>query len=291
MTELPVAHGEGDSLEWPPAPLDLRTPAPARMYDYYLGGKDNFQVDRDAAEQVIRIYRDMPLMARENRRFLRRAVSYLVSTAGIRQFLDLGAGLPTQGNVHEIAHSIDRDVRVLYVDNDPMVVVHGRALLASEDTVTVAKGDLRNPEEILDTARDFLDLDQPVAVLMSAILHYLPDEADPWAIVARFREAIAPGSYLAVSHITADHNPEAAKAAEGVYRYTTAPMTFRSYDQVVRFFDGFELIEPGVTVKSLWHPHLPEGPPVGTAAELWGYSGIPRGVRDQWGYAGVGFKK
>jgi hypothetical protein len=289
MADHPLAHSVV-SEQWTPTPLEVRTPSVARMYDYYLGGKDNFPIDREAAEKFIAIYPDMPLMARENRRFLRRAVSYLTGNAGMRQFLDLGAGLPTRGNVHEVAHSIAPESRVMYVDNDPMVAVHGRALLATKGTVTMLEADLRRPAEILDAARRFLDFDEPVAVLMSAILHYVPDEDDPWGIVARFRDALAPGSHLAVSHITADHHPEAAKAAGRAYDQATATMIFRTHGQVLRFFDGFDLIEPGLTVKSLWRPHLPEGPPE-QVAELWGHLDVPEGVADQWGYAGVGVKK
>jgi hypothetical protein len=289
MTGWPPALG-ARAETWEPTPLQLQTPSVARMYDYYLGGKDNFEVDREAANKVIAIYPDMPLMARENRRFLRRAVAYLAGTAGLRQFLDLGAGLPTRGNVHDVAISIAPESHVMYVDNDPIVVAHGRALLADRDRTTIIQADLRRPDEILKVARTFLDFDEPVALLMSAVMHYIPDRDDPRGIIAHYRDALPAGSHLAISHVTADHHPEAARAAEKVYRYTSAPMFFRSYDEVLRMLDGFELIEPGLTVKSLWRPHLPEDPPEGKA-ELWGYMEIPEGVSQQWGYAAVGIKR
>src|SRR6266498_1582061 len=174
---------------------------PARMYDYYLGGKDNFPADREAADQALAASPAVRDMARQNRAFLQRVVRFLARDAGIRQFIDIGAGLPTQGNVHEIAQAITPDARVVYVDNDPIVVVHSDALLAGHNT-TAIKADLREPNVILEhpEVREVIDLDQPVAVLLVAVLHFLQDADDPVGVVARLRDAMAAGSYLAISH-------------------------------------------------------------------------------------------
>jgi SAM-dependent methyltransferase len=259
-----------------PLGVDLTVPSVARMYDYYLGGKDNFGVDRQAADNVIAALPDMPMMVRENRRYLHRAVRFLAGDAGMRQFLDIGAGLPTQGNVHAVAQSVAPDARVVYVDNDPMVVTHGRALLSDNDRVHVVEADLRDPEKILAMAETFLDLEEPVALLLIAVLHFVPDEQNPWDIVARLRDALPVGSHLAISHVTGDYHGEATAAAGRVYEeQTSARMVFRSYDDVLRFFGDFELLEPGLTTKSLWRP---EG-------------SVPLGANEQWGYAGVAIKR
>jgi S-adenosyl methyltransferase len=258
-----------------PPGVDVTVPSIARMYDYYLGGKDNFAVDRTAAEKVIAALPDMPFMAQENRKLLRRVVRFLAADAGIRQFLDLGAGLPTQGNVHAIAQQAAPDARVVYVDNDPMVVTHGCALLRDSDKVDVVQADVRDPEKILQIAGDFLDFDQPVAVLMLAVLHFIPDDDDPGQIVASFRDAVPSGSYVAISHVTGDYHPEATEMAKRVYDNDTySTMRFRSHAEILRFFDGLELLEPGLTTKSLWRPD----------------SLVPPGSEEQWGYGGVGYK-
>jgi O-methyltransferase involved in polyketide biosynthesis len=268
-----MAQGHGA-----PAGVDLSVPSVARMYDYYLGGKDNFGVDRQAADNVIAALPDMPMMVRENRRFLHRAVRFLTGEAGIRQFLDIGAGLPTQGNVHSVAQSVAPDTRVVYVDNDPMVVTHGRALLSDNDRVHVVEADLRDPEKLLAMAGTLLDLDRPVALLLIAVLHFIPDEEHPWDIVARLRDALPVGSHLAISHVTGDYHREGTAAAGRVYEsQTNARMVFRAHDDVLRFFDGFELLEPGLTTKSLWRPNSP--------------ASVPRGADEQWGYAGVAVKR
>jgi hypothetical protein len=261
-----------------PARVDTGVPNIARMYDYYLGGKDNFGVDREAAENVIAALPDMPLMVRENRRFLHRAVRFLAGSAGIRQFLDIGAGLPTQGNVHAVAHSVAPDARVVYVDNDPMVVTHGRALLSDSTKVSVVQADLRDPEKVLEAARGFLDFERPVAVLMLAVLHFIRDVEDPWDILACLRDAMPSGSYLAISHVTGDYHPEATSAARQVYDdQTNATMVFRRHGDVLRFFGGLDLLDPGLTTKSLWRPDSP--------------SEVPNGAEEQWGYAGVAIKR
>jgi hypothetical protein len=201
----------------------------------------------------------------DNRAFLRRAVRYLTREAGIRQFIDLGSGLPTQGNVHEIAQAVAPDARVVYVDNDAMVVTHSRALLAGNNTVAI-KADLREPDGILEhpEVRELIDFSQPVALLLMAILHFIPDDEDPFGIVARFRDALPAGSYLALSHGTrdiparTDMSPEAmaemGTKVERLYQLTTASLVTRTRAQVERFFDGFDLLDPGLVEIQLWRP-------------------------------------
>ncbi|MFG2007196.1 SAM-dependent methyltransferase [Spirillospora sp. NPDC048911] len=258
--------------------VDLRTPNVARMYDYLLGGKDNYATDRAAVDEVVRHAPDTPFMARENRAFLGRAVRFLAES-GVRQFVDIGSGLPTQGNVHEIAHHIAPDSRVLYVDVDPIVLAHGRAILASTPGVAVIQGDARRVEDILTDpeATALIDFDQPIAVLMLAVLHFIGDDDDPPGIAARLRDAMAPGSYLTVSHVTADFDADRrVREAGAVYEKATSQITLRSRAEVMRMFEGFELVEPGLSTLSLWRP-LPGTTP-------------PPGAETQWCYAGVGRK-
>jgi O-methyltransferase involved in polyketide biosynthesis len=235
--------------------LDANTPNVARIYDYWLGGKDNFAADRLTAEKLSEIVPEARAAARANREFLRRAVRFLAK-AGIRQFIDLGAGLPTQANVHEVAHQIVPGARVVYVDYDQVVVVHGQALLQSDEATAIVEADVREPEKILEhhELRAVIDLDEPVAVLMVGILHFITEDEDPYGIVARFREAMASGSYLAICHVTADPRPQAEAPVTEIYRQTSAPMVPRSHDQVLRLFDGFDLVEPGVVYAPEWRP-------------------------------------
>ena len=228
---------------------------PARIYDYYLGGKNNFPADRALAEQILAIAPESRDNAQVNRAFLRRAVRFLAGEAGIRQFLDIGSGLPTQGNVHEVAQAAAPGASVAYVDNDPVVLTHGRALLTG-DHLAIVRADLRDPEQILEhpEVRKELDFAQPVGLLLVAILHFVGDEDDPAGILARLREALAPGSYLVISHATADFDPERAVEAIKMYKGAKAPLTPRSLAQVERFFEGFELLEPGVVQLPRWRP-------------------------------------
>jgi hypothetical protein len=251
-----------------PAEIDGSIPNGARIYDYMLGGKDNFAADRAAAEQMIAANPAAPLTARANRAFLGRAVRFLAEEAGIRQFLDLGTGLPTQDNVHQAAQQVAPDARVVYVDCDPMVVLQGRALLATTDAVTVIEGDLRRPDEILahsDTRR-LIDFGQPLAVLLVAILHFVPDESDPAGIVARLRDATAPGSYLVVSHTVSESPEEVMAAAQKGFRTAGAPLTPRTRAQVGAFFDGYDMVEPGLVEVSRWRPAAPEAVPPAKSA-------------------------
>jgi SAM-dependent methyltransferase len=261
--------------------IDTTTPNVARVWDYQLGGKDNFAVDRAAADALNKACRavgapDGTVVARENRDFIRRAVSYLAGPAGISRFIDIGAGLPTQGNVHHIAQKVNPDAKVVYVDYDPLVLAHGRALLADNDNTTVIPADLRQPDEILDNPdlRGLIDLTQPVAVLLVAVLHLLPDDEKPAAIVAHIRDALAPGSYLALTHVTGDARPElAAKVADEFARLRiTTPLIPRTRHQIGRFFDGFDLIEPGLVFPAQWDPERLGDDP----GAQWMYAGVGR---------------
>ncbi|NVI89877.1 SAM-dependent methyltransferase [Actinomadura sp. BRA 177] len=224
------------------------------MYDYYLGGKDNYPADREAAQKMMALgpSRDICIA---NRRFLGRAVR-LAAQQGIGQFLDLGTGLPTQDNVHEVAKRVRPDARVAYVDFDPVVLTHARALRTMDDTTAVVQEDVRNPDRILghpDVVR-LIDFSRPVAVLFVAILHCLTDDEDPWSVARAFAERMAPGSLLIVTHLTDDAHPEVGVAAREVYDDANAPLIHRGHAAISRFFDGFELLDPGVTVVNEWRP-------------------------------------
>jgi hypothetical protein len=242
-----------------PAGLDTTVPNVARIYDYLLGGKDNFAADRAAAAQLLAVIPDVAAIAADNRAFLGRAVRYFTSQ-GIRQFLDLGSGLPTSSNVHEAAMRSAPDTRVVYVDYDPVVALHGQALLASADDVAALHADLTEPSSILehpDLLR-VLDLSQPVALICASSLHFVSDEADPWGIVAQYRDRLSSGSYLAITHAPSrvpgeDPEDDEDNAAK-LFRQTSAPLHMRTLAQIQRFFDGFELVAPGVVFMQEWRP-------------------------------------
>jgi SAM-dependent methyltransferase len=237
-----------------PIRIDTGTPSPARVYDYLLGGKDNFAVDREAGDKVIAALPDSYEGVWENRRFLQRAVRYLTEQ-GVRQFVDVGAGLPTQGNVHEIAQQHIPDAHVVYVDNDPIVLAHARALLAADDTTEVIQSDIRDPVAILDhpELRRLIDWDQPVAVLMVAILHFVTDEYDPDALVRTFVKAMAPGSALVLTHLTTDGPTAAAvETTVAAYEQASEPIVFRPRERIEGFFTGLEQVPPGLTRPWEW---------------------------------------
>lgn len=250
-----------DEERFPAWVLEPHVPNVARMYDYYLGGKDNFAADRAAADRVVKAMPNVLAFTRANRRFLSRVVT-LLAGQGIRQFLDIGSGLPTQENVHEIAHRAAADSRVVYVDNDPVVLAHARALLANNPRTAVAQADLREPGNIIQDpdVRGMLDFDQPIALLMLAILHFVPDEADPPGIVATLREALAPGSYIAITHGHGGTvSKEVEKQVRGAYRNTAArDIIPRTPEQVLGYFEGMEVLEPGLVPVEAWRPA--EGP-------------------------------
>ena len=242
--------------------FDPSVPNPARMYDYYLGGKDNFQADREAAEQALSVVPFGRDVARANRQFLARAVTFM-AREGIGQFIDLGTGLPTRPNVHEVARSIQPDARVLYVDNDPMVCSHARALLATNDGVAAIHGDVRTPQAILNdpVTRALIDFTRPVGVLFVAVLHFLTDDDKPWEHVAAFRWRMATGSMLAVSHITSDGTPPGVQATiRDVYAEASAPAVFRTRPEIESFFGGLDLVEPGLVDVGAWRGLRPSPP-------------------------------
>ncbi|WP_243712793.1 SAM-dependent methyltransferase [Actinomadura sp. 6K520] len=237
--------------------IDPETPSVARMYDYYLGGKDNFAADRRAADQVVAAMPNVLEFTRANRRLLSRAVT-MMAGRGVRQFIDIGSGLPTRENVHEVAQRAAPDARVVYVDNDPIVLVHARALLADNPLTAVVQGDLREPESLMNDpeVRARIDFDRPVGLLLLAILHFVPDEDRPAEIVAKLRKPLAPGSFLAISH---GHRGEVGQAVEdqvrSAYGRTGAgDIIPRGIDEVMGFFEGTELVGPGLVQVADWRP-------------------------------------
>jgi S-adenosyl methyltransferase len=255
------------SIDWPSADdMDITMPSPARMYDYYLGGKDNFPADREAAEKALSVVPCGWQVAWANRKFLVRAVRYLARKS-IDQFLDLGTGIPTSPNVHEVARSIIPGAKVAYVDNDPIVIVHDRALLAStNEGITAARGDVRYPLNILSnhTVRQVVDFNRPVGVLFVAVLHFMTNNENPYESVAAFRDRVPVGSYVVISHITSDGTePDVVATIEEIYAQASAPAVFRSKAEIGRLFDGFELVKPGLVEVSGWRGNnrKPANPP------------------------------
>ena len=242
----------------PQVDLRIDLPHPARVYDFLLGGKDNFAADRAVAEASIKANPEVRASAVENRSFLARAIRYLAGEAGIRQFLDIGAGLPTSPNVHEVAQAIAPESRVIYVDHDPIVLTHGRALLTSkpEGKTVYLDADLRDLDTILlsQAVREVLDLSQPVGLLLLAVMHFIPDSDEPYALVRRLVDWLPSGSYLVLSHLTPDFDPETWTTIPAVLAKGGVIMHVRSRAEVEPFFDGLELIEPGVQVVSRWRP-------------------------------------
>jgi hypothetical protein len=234
-----------------------RTPNVARIHNYLLGGKDNYEEDRRVADCLLVVVPDARAAAWANRHFLARAVRFLAAEAGIRQFIDIGAGLPAAGNVHEVAQELCPLSRVVYVDYDPVVVSHARALLCTGPGVGAIEGDLRDPAGILDhpEVRAQVDLSGPVAVLLTAVPHFLPDEDSPHKLVEMLKAAVAPGSYLVISHATGeDIGPETAGQVRELYARATAPAVLRSRAEIARFFEGLELVPPGIGDVAAWRP-------------------------------------
>lgn len=249
---------------WAPPEIDLDRPSAARVYDYYLGGFHNFPADRAMAREAIGMWPELPVMMQANRAFLRRAIRYAVGR-GVTQFLDIGSGIPTAGNTHEVARQADPDCRVVYVDIDPIAVAHSRAILGDDPATLVLQGDLRQPAAILadDGVRGLLDPDRPVAVLLVALLHFVPDSDHPGDVIERLARELTPGSMLIVSHASSDGQPELAARHQRLYARTPTPMTMRTRTQIENLFQGFRLEEPGVVPIQQWHPdpaseHTPE---------------------------------
>ena len=240
------------------ADIDVTKPNIARMYDYFLGGKDNYAADRAAAEKIIAVAPQTPAVAHTNREFLRRAVRYLAET-GIRQFIDVGSGLPTQENTHEVARRVAPGSRVVYVDNDPIVLTHSRALLCMDDRTVVIEADMRRPGDILEhpDVRCVIDWSKPVGILLTSVLHLIRDEEKPGEIVAWFRDIMAPGGHIVLSHISAQDHVAAAQRGAEVYRQVGATTnTLRDRDQIMAFFTGFDLVPPGLVPLPDWRPDL-----------------------------------
>jgi SAM-dependent methyltransferase len=238
-----------------PADLNVDRPNAARIYDYFLGGSHNLAADRAMARQIIDLVPEIPLIAHANRAFLRRTVKYCVD-AGIRQFLDLGSGIPAAGSVHEVAQRAAWDCRVVYVDIEPVAVAHSRVILAGNNRVTAVQADVRDPERILSDQRllAMLDFSQPIAVLMVALLSFVSDADEPGRLVARYRDALAPGSYLAISHACAEGRPADAEKLNEFFRQTSTPLLVRSRAEVEKLFEGFEFVDPGLVYAQEWRP-------------------------------------
>ncbi|MQA11071.1 MAG: hypothetical protein GEU98_21445 [Pseudonocardiaceae bacterium] len=252
MTEREAAAG------WAPGNVDLITPNAGRVYDYFLGGACNFAADREFAKKVLEVLPEVRAAAVQNRAFLRRAVR-LLAESGVRQFLDLGSGIPTVGNTHEVVQSVIPRARVVYVDNEAMAVAHSEMILQDNDCAAAVRADLRDPDAVLgspEVAR-LLNLDEPVAILMVAVLHFVSDVEDPVGIVGKYREALAPGSYLLISHATSDDLP-GSNPVGAMYDRTTTPASLRSRARVTELFNGWELVDPGVVYTSQWRPEAPE---------------------------------
>jgi hypothetical protein len=259
--------------------IDTSRPHPARMYDYYIGGKNHFAADRVVADAALSYWPSGRIGLRENRRFLGRTVRYLAGEAGVRQFLDIGSGLPTTANVHEIAQAVAPSCQVVYVDNDPMVLTHARALLASapEGRTAYIQADLRSPLDILSSpvVRSVLDFDQPIALMLIAVLHFLHEEDKPEAVLSTLLDALPSGSYLAATHLTSEHEQAGLSAGQRLYREAGIPMQTRDADEFASLaFSGLELVPPGVVLVSEWRPD--SNAPRPSAAEVSCYGGVAR---------------
>ncbi|MEV5356355.1 SAM-dependent methyltransferase [Streptomyces sp. NPDC093516] len=243
---------------WAPRSIDISVPSVSRMYDYYLGGSHNFEVDREAARRAMEFMPGLPKIMQANRAFMRRAVRYAAGE-GIGQFLDIGSGIPTFGNVHEVAQSACPGARVVYVDHDPVAVAHSEAVLDGNADAAVVAGDLRKPRDILSSpeVERLIDLNQPVALLLVAILHFVEDEDDPYGAVAELGAALAPGSLLVLTHASYEGiplPPERAGGAVDVYEDIRNPLIMRSREEIARFFEGYDMVEPGLVAMPCWRP-------------------------------------
>ncbi|MET0136170.1 MAG: SAM-dependent methyltransferase [Kibdelosporangium sp.] len=249
----------GAATEWVPTGVDEEVPSAARVYDYLLGGGHNFSADRDLAENLLKVLpaRDM---ARLNRQYLHRAVRYLIGQ-GITQFLDLGSGIPTVGNVHEVAQKANPAARVVYVDNESVAVAHGELLLRDNENAAAIEADMRSPETILAHrhVRRLLDFSRPLGLLMVGVVQFVPDADDPWAMASRYRELLAPGSYFALSAFTWDNAPEGMKAAIEVFKNSRDPIYPRTHQELLRMFGDFELVAPGLVYTPMWRPDRSAG--------------------------------
>ncbi|MEV5427694.1 SAM-dependent methyltransferase [Streptomyces sp. NPDC052701] len=258
---------------WAPRSIDITVPSVSRMYDYYLGGSHNFEVDREAARKALEFMPGLPKVMQANRAFMRRAVRFAVGE-GVTQFLDIGSGIPTFGNVHEVARAAGSGARVVYVDHDPVAVAHSQAVLADDEDADIAAADLRKPQEILGSPQveRLIDLNRPVALLLVAILHFVEDADDPYGAVAELRDALAPGSMLVLTHASYEGIPLPQERAEGavdVYKDIRSPLIMRSREEIARFFEGYDMVEPGLVPMPHWRPDTaPED------EDPWAFSGF-----------------
>jgi SAM-dependent methyltransferase len=269
MTSLP---------DWVPPEVDTKRANTARVYDYWLGGTHNFLADQDLARAIAAVEPNTRGGVRANRAFLGRAVRFMAA-AGVTQFLDIGSGIPTEGNVHEIAQEACPGARVVYADIDPVAVAHSRAILAGNPDAAIIEADLLEPDRILahETTRRLIDFGRPVGLLLAMVLPFVADTADPWRVVARLRDRLAPGSYLVIGHMTNESRPALAEAVETVYnRSVSTEVHVRSRAEILRFFDGFDLVDPGLVYIPLWRPDSP--------------ADVPADPRKFWGLVGVGRK-
>lgn len=256
--------------------IDLTRPSVSRVYDYYLGGFHNFGPDREMAQKAIAGWPDLPMIMKSNRAFLRRGVTYLIEQ-GVRQFLDIGSGIPTVGNVHEVAQGLAPGTKIVYVDNDPVAVAHSRSLLEGNTDAAVISADFTSPQTVIDqvSALGLLDLDQPIAVLLNALLHFIPEETKPGELIATYRDWTPAGSYLMMSHATDELHPSTqTEEIQALYKKATATMNFRSRGEVEAFFEGYELVEPGVCLLARWRPTEPVADE--KAERIPGWAGIGR---------------
>jgi nucleotide-binding universal stress UspA family protein len=257
--------------------IDTSRPHPARMYDWYLGGKDNYPVDEEMGLQMLTLDPRVPVMARVNRAFMHRATRWLAGN-GVRQFLDIGTGIPTEPNLHQVAQETAPDARVVYCDNDPIVLAHAAALLRGTDqgATEYLQADVRDPDAILEGARKVLDFTRPVALSLVALLHFVPDEDGAHDLVRRLLAELPSGSYLVITHATADFTPEESRAATEKLRAAGVTLALRSRAEFTRFFDGLDLVEPGVEVPHRWHPELGEPVPGQDDGVIPGYGAVAR---------------
>jgi SAM-dependent methyltransferase len=260
-----VAATRGDVWEtsmerpaWAPPSIDISVPSVSRIYDYYLGGSHNFEVDREVGRKAMEFMPGLPTIMKASRAFMRRAVTFATGE-GVTQFLDIGSGIPTFGSVHEAAMAATPEARVLYVDHDPVAVAHGRAVLADHDNAGMVTADLRKPEQLLNSPQlgEIIDLERPVALLLVSVLHFLEDEDDPYGALATLRDALAPGSLLVLTHAAYDGIPlpqERVSGVVGLYKDIRNPLVMRGREATTRFFDGFEMIDPGLVPPPNWRP-------------------------------------
>ncbi|ELP70545.1 SAM-dependent methyltransferase [Streptomyces turgidiscabies] len=263
---------------WAPRGIDITVPSVSRIYDFYLGGSHNFEVDREAARRAMEYMPGLPKIMQANRAFMRRAVRF-AAAEGITQFLDIGSGIPTFGSVHEVAREVNPEARVVYVDHDPVAVAHSQAVLAGDEHADVLAADLRKPREILDSlqVQSLIDRNRPVALLLVAILHFVEDTDDPYAAVAELRDALAPGSLLVLTHASYEGiplPPERAEGAVDVYKDIRNPLVMRSHDAIARFFEGYDMVEPGLVPMPRWRPET--APEDDDAYSFSGFAGVGR---------------